>query len=80
MSDDITIHTAPLKDRRIDFDVDSRSIIVDDSRLTAGEIESVAQIASLAASAMIPGFSMTPKQAKMIVKIVVKIAEMARDE
>lgn len=81
MTDDkITLHTGQLDDRRIDFDAESRTIIVDDSGLTADEIEDVARLGALAVSALVPGVSLTGSQAEILVEVIVEIVEMARSD
>ena len=79
MTDYVTIHRGPLEGRRIDFDADSRSIIVDDSQITDDDIEDVARLAALAVSALVPGITMTGEQAAVIVRVIMEIVDMARE-
>ena len=74
---EITVERKTLPgDERIGFDPHSRTIFIDTSDLSDAEIEDVAQIAALAVSALLPGVSMTPKQAQILVNILLKVVEI----
>ena len=76
---DITLQAAPLPDdQRIDFDADSRTITVDDSDLTDDEVADVARIAAVAVSALVPGMTLTPGQARVVVRVILQIVDIAQ--
>ena len=66
-------------DERIGFDPHSRTVFIDTSDLSDAEIEDVAHIAALAVSALLPGVSMTPEQAQIMVKILLKVVQMMEE-